>query len=418
MGPYTAEQFKHDMLQKSWRKHDLDEIDTIIKHGFETVKWMAGHGVPWELPVNLWFDREAQAEIMDLYPGVPLVVQRHGVGLTDAMWAAVERTSVQVFYETPAHDLIVEGDTFPGVRARRSDGFIDFYGRVILACGGFEGKPRMRRQYLGPGTEFLIVRGTKFNTGMMLERAVAAGAQAQGHWGGYHCPPLDVNTPQVGDLSVLDSMLRYSFPYSIMVNIHGKRFVDEGEDEVTLVYAKMGAAITEQPGAKAFQIFNQKVLHLLEPRYKQTGTPVADDTLEGLAKKLGIDIDNFVLTVSSFNAATRGGDFDPFRSDGVSTAPGYQLKKSNWAQRIDSSPYVAYPVTTGITFTFGGIKVDSKSRVVNAEGKIMPGLWAVGEMTGGFYFGYAAGASLVQSSVYGRIAGEDAASSTRSRSRI
>jgi tricarballylate dehydrogenase len=99
-------------------------------------------------------DREAQAETMDLYPGVPLIVKGHGVGLTDAMWAAVERTPIQVFYETPAHELILEGDSVLGVRARRTDGFVNIYGRVILACGGFEGNARMRRQYLGPGTEF------------------------------------------------------------------------------------------------------------------------------------------------------------------------------------------------------------------------------------------------------------------------
>ncbi|KIX06610.1 uncharacterized protein Z518_04586 [Rhinocladiella mackenziei CBS 650.93] len=415
MGSYTAETFTADMLMKSNGRHDRVEIETIIKHGYDTVKWMSGHGVPFVLPISIFFDRnKAQNNkdtIVDVPPGLSLVVKDHGVGLNEAMWAAVEKhpSSIQVFYASPAHDLILDGDRVLGVRARHRSGYVDFFGRVILCSGGFEANPRMRRQYLGEGTEFLIVRGTRFNTGVMLERAIVAGAQAHGHWGGYHSAPQDLGAPKMGDLEGLDSMSRYSFPYSITVNLEGNRFVDEGEDEVSLFYSKMGAAIATQPDAKAFQIFDQKVLHLLEPRYS-TGAPITDGTLEGLAKKMGVDPTTFVKTVEGFNRATQnGGKFDPFRKDGLATAAGYIPKKSNWAQRLDAPPYVAYGVTNGITFTFGGIKTDARAKVLNNEGRPMDGLWAAGEITGGFYHGYAAGASLIRSSVLGRIAGTDAA---------
>ncbi|OQU95874.1 FAD binding domain-containing protein [Cladophialophora immunda] len=304
MGPYTNEEFTRDMLKKSGGRHDRDEIRSIIEHGYDTVKWMADHGVPFVIPLNFWVTREGLTdEKVELSPGVPVVNRGFGRGLTDAMWQAVERTPIKVFYDSSGHDLISAGDQVLGIRARQVDGFVDFYGKVILACGGFEANPRMRRQYLGEGLELSVVRGTSFNTGVMLERAVEAGAQAQGHWGGYHCAPLDVNTPAVGDFNVLDAWERYSFPYSVMVNSAGERFVDEGEDEPSLAYSKMGAAIVKQPGGKAFQIFDQKVIHLLEPRYKSHATPICADSIEELADKLGLDRAALLNTIHEFNAA-------------------------------------------------------------------------------------------------------------------
>nr|KAK5441008.1 hypothetical protein LTR18_006851 [Exophiala xenobiotica] len=409
MGSYTAEQFTQDMLKKSGGRHDRDEIATIVKHGYDTIKWMARHGVPFILPLNMWVQRES-SDVVALNPGVPVINQNNGRGLTDAMWAAVEQTSISVFYASPAHDLIAEGDKILGVRVRREDCFVNFYGKVILACGGFEANPRMRRQYLGEGMELSVVRGSRFNTGVMLEKAIDAGAQAQGHWGGYHCAPLDIDTPKVGDFDILDAWERYAFPYSIMVNTSAQRFVDEGEDEPSLTYSKMGAAIVKEQDGKAFQIFDQKVLHLLEPRYKTHATPIEAGSIEDLARKLGLEPKALRKTVDDFNAATpTGKTFDPFQNDGLYTAPSLSPTKSNWAQPLDKPPFVAYAVTTGITFTFGGIKTDRKARVLTNENRPMHGLYAVGEITGGFYFGYAAGASLIRSSVLAKIAGEEAA---------
>ena len=268
----------------------------------------------------------------------------------------------------------------------------------------------MRRQYLGPGTEFAIVRGTRFNTGTMLERALIAGAQAQGHWGGYHCAPQDADAPKIGDMETLDAWERYSFPYSMMVNKSGRRFTDEGEDEISLIYSKVGAAIAQEQDAKAFRIFDQKVIHLISDRCKTHSTPIQDNTLGGLAKKIDIDVQTFISTVNAFNAATQtNGNFDPYTNDNLSTTSGYTPRKSNWAQPIDSPPYIAYAVTVGITFTFGGIKTNQSGQVINNEGNVMPGLYAMGEMTGGFFGGYGAGASLMRSAVMGRIAGVHAA---------
>jgi tricarballylate dehydrogenase len=412
MSPYTAEDFTRDMLEKSGGRHDRDEIRTIIEYGYDTMKWLADHGVPFKLPLNFWVSHQGKDGIQELAPGVPVVTRDYGRGLTDAMWASAETASIDVFYSMPAHDLITDGDQILGIQARGPKEYHEFYGQVILACGGFEANPRMRRQYLGPGTELAIVRGTRFNTGTMLEKAIAAGAQAQGHWGGYHCAPQDAAAPPIGDMETLDAWERYSFPYSIMVNKSGRRFTDEGENEISLIYSKVGAAIAQEQDARAFQVFDSKVAHLISEKYKTHSTPIQADTLEGLAEKMGVPVSSFLDTVSSFNSATESNtlsSFDAYSNDGLCTKSGFSIRKSNWALPIDKPPYTSYAVTLGITFTFGGISTNRSGQVLNNEGNVMSGLYAMGEMTGGFYYGYAAGASLIRSSVMARIAGKHAA---------
>jgi tricarballylate dehydrogenase len=289
---------------------------------------------------------------------------------------------------------------------------------VVLACGGFESNPELRLRYLGEGWDLVKVRGTRFNMGTMLMQALAAGAAPAGHWGGAHASPLDAHAPDVGELSLTDRMSRYSYPYCLLVNQDGERFVDEGEDEVWLTYAKTGWAIRRQPTARAWQLFDQRTLHLLEPRYS-TGIPVEADTLEGLAAKLGISVAGVQEMVAAYNAAAggggagaggTGGGFDPFHKDGLATAPGLRPSKSNWALPLDSPPFVAYAVTCGITFTYGGLAIDAGARVIDTTGRPMPGLYATGEIAGGFFFhNYAAGSGLMRGATFGRIAGSGAA---------
>ncbi|MDH4148246.1 MAG: FAD-binding protein, partial [Acidimicrobiia bacterium] len=308
------------------------------------------------------------------------------------------------------HELLMDGATCRGVKVRGRDGFVDVYGKaVVLGCGGFESNPEMRLRYLGEGWDLVKVRGTRFNMGTMLMQALAAGAAPAGHWGGAHASPLDSNAPPVGELHLTDRLSRYSYPYSVLVNRHGDRFVDEGEDEVWLTYAKTGWAIRSQPSAVAWQIFDAKTVHLLEPRYS-TGTPIEADSLDDLAAKCGIDAERLGRTVAEFNAACQGGEFDPFHKDGLRTRPeSLGVPKSHWAQPIDSPPYTAYGVTCGITFTYGGLKIDTDAQVIDTTGQPMPGLYATGEIAGGFFFhNYAAGSGLMRGAVFGRIAGDRA----------
>jgi tricarballylate dehydrogenase len=186
--------------------------------------------------------------------------------------------------------------------------------------------------------------------------------------------------------------------------------VDEGEDTKLYTYAKFGAEILKQPGGKAYQIFDQKTVQHLEPRYK-TGQPIVADTIDELVE--GMDIDDkaqALKTIKEYNlCAQSANNFDPTCKDGLSTVD-LSLPKSNWATKIDEPPYEAYPTTGGITFTFGGLKINSDAQVIGTDWRPIPGLFTCGEMVGGlFHYNYPGGAGLVSGQVFGRIAGKSAA---------
>lgn len=413
LAPYTADQFYDDIMTTSGGRANAGLIRTVADRSMETVRWMHEHGVRWELAVGKLIDPEKVGQTRYvLPPGGAVRAEHEGVGLVECLFRAVEERGIEVWYDSPGYELTTQGSTVLGVRVRRQDEYVDLLGTVVLASGGFEANPEMRLRYLGPGWDLVKVRGTRFNMGTMLTQSLLAGAQPSGHWGGCHASPNDADAPNVGDLRLTDKVARYSYPFSIMVNTNAQRFVDEGETHVWLTYAKTGSAIRAQPQALAFQIFDQKTVHLLEPRYS-TGTPVVAHTLSELAQKLGLNPDALKQTVREFNTAVPDdaeARFNPFAVDGVGTTGGLQPSKSNWAQRIDTPPYVVYKVTCGITFTFGGLKVDGEARVLDTEGKPMPGLYAAGEIAGDFfYYNYPAGSGLMRGAVFGRIAGEQAA---------
>jgi tricarballylate dehydrogenase len=196
-----------------------------------------------------------------------------------------------------------------------------------------------------------------------------------------------------------------------MLNLKGRRFVDEGEDGALFTYAKFGRAVLAEPGSKAWQIFDSKTVHLLEPRY-QTSKPITANTLEDLIEQLDFaDKAQALKTMREYNAAARGPEegFDPTKKDGLSSN-GLALEKTNWALRIDKPPYYAYSTTGGITFTFGGLKTTENAQVVGTDWRPIKGLFCCGEMVGGlFYDNYPAGTGLVSGATFGRIAGRNAA---------
>lgn len=409
--PYPREQYLDDLLNTSANLSDRALVQELVDQSYATVEWMAEHGVEWELAIGKLVDpsKLGPDETYVLPPGGALRSVHEGVGLVACLFRSVEKAGIDIWYDAPAHAFLTAGSTVTGVRVRRRDTMVDVPGTVVLASGGFEANPEMRRRYLGGGWDLVKVRGTRFNMGTMLRQALEIGGQPTGHWGGCHAVPLDVNAPPVGDLARTDKTSRYSYPYGILVNNEGARFVDEGENHVWLTYAKTGEAIRAQPRATAFQIFDQRTVHLLEPRYS-TGDPVQADSVRELAGLLGIPARKLEQTVEAYNASVPDGEFDPFRLDGLSTDEALAPPKSNWATPIDRPPFVAYQVTCGITFTYGGLKIDERAQVLDTEGVPMPGLYATGEITGGFFFhNYPAGSGLMRGAVFGRIAGESAA---------
>jgi tricarballylate dehydrogenase len=407
---YTAEDYRKDLEDTSDGKANQSHVNIMVEKAWETIEWMKQKGVHWELILRKYYNLETQTGVIHLPPGSPVKAVKDGIGLTNDLWAAIEAAGITVLYESPAHRLLVSGDTVYGVKVRLVDRFLNIEGQVILACGGFSANPAMRRKYLGQGWDLVTVRGTQFNTGTMLESALAVGARPCGHWGAAHASPQDINAPLMGEIEKTPIIPRYSYPYGITVNIEGNRFFDEGESDWGMTYAKTGKRIADQPGAKSYQIFDQKVVHLLQPRYS-TAQEIKADTIPELAQKLKIPVHALSQTIRDFNAVCSDpSKYDPHHKDGVSAYPASQPCKSNWALQIDKAPFIAYGVTCGITFTYGGLDSDERARVLNKEGKVMPGLWCTGEISGGlFYHNYPGGAGLVKGAVFGRIAGRDAA---------
>lgn len=198
----------------------------------------------------------------------------------------------------------------------------------------------------------------------------------------------------------------------VMRNAEGQRFVDEGENFRNYTYAQFGKAVLEQPGQFSWQIFDAKVNHLLYDEYSFHDTHFVEaDALEALCDKLdGVDATQAKATIAAYNdAVDESVVFDPTSLDGKGTQ-GLALNKSNWAQKLDTPPFKAYPVTGGITFTYGGVKVSDTGAVIGPEGAPIPGLYAAGEMVGGvFYEGYPGGSGLTSCAVFGRLSGRHAA---------
>jgi tricarballylate dehydrogenase len=260
------------------------------------------------------------------------------------------------------------------------------------------------------------VRGTRFNMGTGLGMALAIGARPHGHWSGCHSVAWDINAPPYGDLDVGDQFQKHNYPFGIMVNARGERYVDEGANFHSHTYAKYGAEIVRQPGMFAWQVFDAKVTHLLRGEYRiRRVTKAEAGTLEELADKLeGVDPQAFLRTVRAFNAACRTDvPFNPNVLDGRRTA-GLAIDKTNWANPLDTPPFHAYHVTTGVTFTFGGLKITTRAEVEDLYGGVIPGLYAAGEIVGGlFYHNYASGTGLMSGATFGRLAGRSAAQFAR-----
>jgi tricarballylate dehydrogenase len=328
------------------------------------------------------------------------------------MWFKIaEARGVDIRYGSAAVRLLQDSRArVTGVVVQDADGFRELTARaVVLGCGGFEANPEWRARYLGRPWDHAKVRGTRYNTGDGLRMALEIGALPCGQWTGCHSTPIDAEAPPHGDRKLTDKTNRLSYPFGVLVDVNGRRFFDEGEDFWTYTYAKLGGIILNQARGIAYQIFDQKVVGLLEARYA-TGKPATADSLAALVAQLPVDRARVLDTLERYNAAVAPGAFDPTVRDGLATQ-GLALPKSNWAQALDTPPYSGFAVTCGVTFTFGGLHVDEHARVLDTAGAPIPGLYAAGELVGGLFHGnYPGGTGLTAGAVFGRRAGAHAAS--------
>jgi tricarballylate dehydrogenase len=414
-GRYTREEYFDDMARVTQYRAHPDMVETLVDNSLDTIVWMHGKGVKF----NPSYGRQAFKVDgkFKFWGGLAAEVTGGGPGLIDNLTQSCERLQIRILYGARAHELIFDGARVGGARVRQDGRNIEIHAKsTVLAAGGFQANAEWRTRYLGPGWDLAKVRGTRFNTGDGIRMALDIGAMSYGNWSGCHAVGWDRNAPEFGDLAVGDNFQKHSYPLGIMVNARGERFVDEGADFRNYTYAKYGHVILAQPGQFAWQIFDAKVIPMLRDEYRiRQVTKVRADTLEDLVGKLdGVDPANCLQTIAAYNKAVKTQvAFNPAIKDGRGTT-GLAVPKSNWANLLDTPPYEAYAVTCGITFTFGGLRIDNSGNVLDAGERPIAGLYAAGEMVGGlFYFNYPGGTGLMAGAVFGRIAGRSAAGYAR-----
>ena len=411
MAPYTSDDFRDHFAAVTKGDSDPALIDTLIANSRPTVEWMFEKGVRWELSGSSARVEGAPSVIPN---SVGMSAWESGPGLVRMLTTACRRAGVTILYETAMTRLLTSEDgAVVGVEARDQDGLHDLLANgVVLACGGFEANPEMRGEYIGAGWERARVRGSAHNTGDGIRAAFDVGAQGTGHWDGCHATPIDVAAPETGDLQVTDIMPRRSYPIGVTVNSEGQRFVDEGAGFAEQTFVDMGHAILQQDDGVAHQVFDSRALPHIEGRYSSAKRFEASSIAQ-LADELGINADGLKKTIDDFNESAHEGEYQPRTLDERSTCS-LEPPKSNWAIKIDLPPYFAYTVTGGITYTYGGLKIDTGARVLDAEDHPIPGLYAAGIIVGGiFVHGSLRAAGLMHGAVYGRIAGAAAAADPR-----
>ena len=416
-GTNTREEFFDDLYRLTSYRTDADLSEILVTQSLDTMAWLRSKGARF-VP-NYGRQSGMVGGKRKFFGRMPIEVSGGGAGLVQYLDAAAKKAGIEVRYDTRVASLIYDGERVSGVRAQEKSKPVDLHAKsVVLACGGFEANPEWRTRYLGPGWELAKVRGTRFNVGDGLRMALDIGAAPYGNWSGCHATGWDRYAPEFGDVNVGDQFQKHSYIFGLLINSEGKRFVDEGWDFHSFTYAKYGGEVLKQPGQFAWQVFDSKVSKLLRSEYRiKLMTKVSSNTLEELASKLeGVNADGFLKTVREYNAAVRKDvPFNHTVKDGKGTV-GIEPPKSNWAQALDTPPFDAYATTCGITFTFGGLRIDRETgQVLNVHLHKIPGLYCAGEMVGGlFYFNYPSGTGLVSGSVFGRIAGRGAANAAKS----
>jgi tricarballylate dehydrogenase len=380
---------------------DLDYCRTLEREVTHTLQFLEQNGVELIFFKQPFPNRNTGGGL-----GMPA---RGGVGIVDGLIAVLERTpGVDILYETEAvHLKVAEDGRVGGVIVRARDGLTRTLSApsVVIACGGFEGNKEMLTRYLGErACDLPLIAPTlKNNTGDGVRMAMEVGAATAGQFDMFHGEPVDTRS------SKPDAVV-YAYPYGIVVNARAERFYDEGKDSFDSTFEELAFEIWRNQQQKAFFIGDQTTLGVehVQAIILTDQPPVTADTLAELATRLGLDPAALERTVAGYNAAIGPGKFNAHVRDGRA-APSLVPPKSNWAFPIASPPYIGYPLTCAITFTFGGIRTDSLARVVTPSGAVIPGLYAAGEVTGLYYHQYPAGTSVLRAATFGRIAGAHAA---------
>ncbi len=414
--PYSADEFYRDYMRVTDGLPDPEMAELFIEQSTEAIRWMVKkQGIKMELSSG-GLHRIGNRLV---YATKVIMGKGGGAGLSDALFSRIEEKGIELLYETSATRLLFDDlkGRVHGVHASSKGASQDIKSKaVILSCGGFEANPQWRAQYLGKNWDLAKVRGTRYNMGDGLRMAIEIGARPYGNWGGCHATFIAADAPQPAIREETDTTSKRRYEYGLVVNLDGKRFLDEGAEEHTFTYAKYGQHALAQPQRVAFQIFDSKVYPVLKTISDYSAAAyTAADTIEELADKLAINPEGLAKTVKEYNEASRPGGWvkdrlmDPIMGESRQ-ALGISPTKLNFAYPLDKPPFYCYAVCCGITFTFGGLKVNKRAQVLDHLDNPIPGLYASGEIIGGiFYNNYPGATGQCSGIVFGRIAGASAA---------
>jgi tricarballylate dehydrogenase len=392
---YPEEEYFKDLVGVTGGQTDEQLARLAIRSSPDCADWMRQHGVRFQsaLSGTLHLDRTNAFFLGG------------GKALLNSYYAAAEKRGIRVAYNAEVTGLKVEDGTFRSATVLLNGELVEIRAKTaILASGGFEANIEWLKEAWGDAAENFLIRGTPYNKGKVLKLLLDNGVEAVGDATQCHAVAIDGRAPKFdgGIVTRLDCV-----PLGIVVNHSGARFYDEGEDLWPRRYAIWGRLVAQQPGQIAWSILDSKVVGRFMP---SVFPPVTAQTIPELAANLGLPADAVGATVKRFNAAVIPGAFDHNVLDDCRTQ-GLTPSKSHWAQTIDRPPYIGYPLRPGITFTYLGVRVTDKTALRMQDGRTSPNMFAAGEIMAGNILGkgYLAGFGMTIGTVFGRIAGNEAA---------
>ena len=394
-GAYPADEYWRDLLDVTGGRTNEPLARMVITGTADCRAWMSAHGVRFQPSI---------AGALQLSHTNAFFLGG-GKALINAYYRAAARLGVAIEYGAEVRDLKVAGNRFEGAVVARAGQFELVRARAFVAAsGGFQADRAWLRDAWGDAAENFLIRGTPYDTGRVLRALMDRGASTTGDPTQCHAVAIDARAPRFdgGIVTRVDCI-----PLGIVVNARAERFHDEGQDLWPKRYAVWGRLVARQPDQKAFVIFDARAAGLFIPPMLP---PVEAPSIRRLAAALGLEPAALERTVLAYNAAVRPGTFDPAALDDCSTA-GLAPPKSHWARRIDRAPFFAYPLRPGITFTYLGVTVDERARVIWEDGRPAANVFAAGEIMAGNILGrgYLAGLGMAIGTVFGRKAGEEAA---------
>jgi tricarballylate dehydrogenase len=399
-GPYTEEEFWDDLLRLTGGQTDEELAKFMIRESKDILNWIVEQGVRWQPSLG---GTLSLGRTNSFFLG-------GGRAMLNALYLTAERIGVEIVYDAEVVDLEIEDGMFLTAKLKQPiDGASEIRASALVAAaGGFEANIEWLKQYWGEAADNFLIRGTPYNRGSILKMLLDKGVQDIGDPTQCHAVAIDARAPKFdgGIITRHDSVV-----FGIVVNKHAERFYDEGEDIWPKRYAIWGRLVAAQPDQIAYIIFDSTVVTSFMPTLFP---PIAGATLTELAGKLGLEPAALEKTVADFNAAVQPGTFDHTILDDCRTE-GITPPKTHWARRIETPPYLAYPVRPGITFTYLGTRVNRQARMVMKDGKPSANMFAAGEIMAGNVLGkgYAAGIGMTIGSVFGRVAGREAAKNAR-----